>query len=190
MARLAMDRSTAKALRARYWSEHGTTLAGLMAHHGIDPWDFLHDVHDIDMSGLRPAPDLAAQISTLPGRAIVYTNGDAFYARRVLAALGLSDVFEGIYGIEHADWRPKPDHAAFEKVFMQDGLDPATSAMFEDDPRNLAVPHAMGLRTVFVAPDAVEADHIHHHTDDLSGFLSQVLATAFPDAAPRPTFRP
>jgi putative hydrolase of the HAD superfamily len=44
--------------------------------------------------------------------------------------------------------------------------------MFEDDPRNLAVPHAMGLRTVHVAPDPEPAAFIHHHTDDLSTFLS------------------
>jgi putative hydrolase of the HAD superfamily len=47
--------------------------------------------------------------------------------------------------------------------------------MFEDDPRNLAAPHAMGMRTVHVAPDALVADHIHHHTDDLTGFLSKLL---------------
>ncbi|MBT25883.1 MAG: HAD family hydrolase, partial [Rhodobacteraceae bacterium] len=48
------------------------------------------------------------------------------------------------------------------------------AAMFEDDPRNLAVPHAMGMRTVHVAPDPHPADHIHHHTDDLTAFLSRL----------------
>jgi putative hydrolase of the HAD superfamily len=43
--------------------------------------------------------------------------------------------------------------------------------MFEDDARNLAAPHAMGMRTIHVAPEAEPDDHIHHHTDDLSGFL-------------------
>jgi len=47
--------------------------------------------------------------------------------------------------------------------------------MFEDEARNLAVPHALGLRTVHVAPNAEPAAHIHHHTDDLSGFLAQVV---------------
>jgi putative hydrolase of the HAD superfamily len=47
--------------------------------------------------------------------------------------------------------------------------------MFEDEPRNLAAPHAMGMRTVHVAPDQIEADHIHHHTDDLARFLARLV---------------
>ena len=76
--------------------------------------------------------------------------------------------------MEHADYHPKPDHAAFEKVFAKDGLDPTQAAMFEDDPRNLAVPHALGMRTVHVAPVPEPAAHIHHHTDDLTAFLAQL----------------
>ena len=51
---------------------------------------------------------------------------------------------------------------------------PARAAMFEDDPRNLAAPHAMGMRTVYVAPEPLAADHIHHHTDDLADFLARL----------------
>jgi putative hydrolase of the HAD superfamily len=47
--------------------------------------------------------------------------------------------------------------------------------MFEDDTRNLAAPHAMGMRTVHVAPHAAHHDHIHHHTDNLAAFLSQLV---------------
>jgi putative hydrolase of the HAD superfamily len=31
------DRAEADRLRHLYWREHGTTLAGLMHHHGVDP---------------------------------------------------------------------------------------------------------------------------------------------------------
>jgi putative hydrolase of the HAD superfamily len=68
---------------------------------------------------------------------------------------------------------------AFETVFSADGLDPLAAAMFEDDPRNLAAPHAMGLQTVHVAPEPAPAEYIHHHTDDLAGFLAEVIAGAF-----------
>jgi putative hydrolase of the HAD superfamily len=44
--------------------------------------------------------------------------------------------------------------------------------MFEDDARNLVVPHDLGMRTVHVAPQAQPAAHVHHHTADLSGFLA------------------
>ena len=176
MEALGVDEAEADHLRAKYWREHGTTLAGVMREHDVDPGPYLEDVHDISMDRLEPDPVLAARIKALPGRRIVYTNGCAPYAERVLAARGLSGLFDAIYGVEHADFHPKPDRAAFERVFDRDGLTPATAAMFEDDPRNLAVPHAMGMRTVHVAPARLDAAHIQYHTDDLSGFLDQLTA--------------
>ena len=47
--------------------------------------------------------------------------------------------------------------------------------MFEDDPRNLAVPHALGMKTVHVADTPAPAPHIHHHTNDLSAFLTHLI---------------
>jgi putative hydrolase of the HAD superfamily len=172
MQALGVDQPEADRLRRHYWETHGTTLAGLMREHGIDPAPYLTDVHDIRLDALQPDAALAAAIARLPGRRIVYTNGSAPYAERVLAARGLAGVFDAIYGVEHAGFHPKPDRAAFEAVFARDALDPARAAMFEDDPRNLAVPHAMGMATILVAPQPAPAPHIHHHTDDLAGFLA------------------
>lgn len=171
MEAVGVDHAEADRLRHDYWRRYGTTLAGLMQEHGVDPGPYLTHVHDIDFGVLSPDPDLAACIADLPGRRIVYTNGSAPYARRVIAARGLEGLFDAVYGVEHAGFRPKPERAAFETVFAADGLDPARAAMFEDDPRNLAAPHEMGMRTVHVAPDPAPADHIHHHTDDLAAFL-------------------
>lgn len=174
MDALGVDRAEADRLRQKYWHEHGTTLAGLMREHGVDPGPYLHDVHDISFDALEPDPDLANHITNLPGRKIVYTNGSAPYAEQVLFARGLSGLFDAVYGVEHADFHPKPDRAAFDAVFARDGVKPDVAAMFEDDPRNLAVPHDLGMKTVHVAPDPEPADHIHHHTDDLTEFLRQL----------------
>ena len=174
MTALNVARPEADRLRQHYWNHYGTTLAGLMREHAIDPIGYLHEVHDIDFSVLPPDPELAVEIGNLPGRRIVYTNASEPYARRVLEARGLSGLFDAVYGVEHAGFRPKPERAAFETIFAIDGLAPARAAMFEDDPRNLAAPHAMGMRTVYVAPEPLAADHIHHHTDDLTAFLSQL----------------
>jgi len=174
MNALGVDKAEADRLRVHYWRTHGTTLAGLMREHDLDPDPYLVDVHDISFDALQPDADLHARIRALPGRRIVYTNGSAPYAEQVLAARGLSGLFDAIYGVEHAGYRPKPELSAFEQVFTSDGLDPSVGAMFEDEPRNLAAPHAMGMKTVHVAPDPVEEPHIHHHTDDLSHFLSRL----------------
>ncbi|MFP7673731.1 pyrimidine 5'-nucleotidase [Marivita sp. S0852] len=174
MDTVGVDRDQANALRVKYWQTYGTTLAGLMREHDVDPAPYLYDVHDIDFSVLPKDPDLAGYITQLPGRKIVYTNGSAPYAENVLKARGLDGIFDAIYGVEHADFHPKPERSAFEKVFGKDGVNTSAAAMFEDDPRNLAAPHDMGMRTVHVADDAIDAPHIHHHTDNLTEFLARL----------------
>ncbi len=178
METLRVERAEADRLRHHYWQLYGTTLAGLMSEHGVDPVPYLTSVHDISLAHLEQDLLLANAISALPGRRIVYTNGSRPYAERVIEARGLSGLFDAVYGVEHAGFRPKPERAAFEAIFAADGIDPTAAAMFEDDPRNLAAPHAMGMRTIHVAPLPVPAAHIHHHTDDLAGFLARLLPSA------------
>lgn len=172
MRELGVGQTEANRLRQHYWDKYGTTLAGLMREHNADPAPYLTDVHDIDFTLLPPDPALAQAIANLPGRRIVYTNACVPYAEKVLAARGLDNLFHAIYGIENADFLPKPERAAFEKIFAADALDPMTAAMFEDDPRNLMAPHAMGMRTIHVAPKPLKSRHIHHHTADLASFLA------------------
>ncbi|MES2432568.1 MAG: pyrimidine 5'-nucleotidase [Pseudomonadota bacterium] len=175
MNALGVGKTEADRLRQHYWDSYGTTLAGLMREHDIDPAPYLADVHDIDFTVLPADPELAARIRALPGRRIVYTNACAPYAHRVLEARGLTGLFDAVYGVEHAGFRPKPERAAFESIFAQDGIDPSTAAMFEDDPRNLMAPHQMGMKTVYVAPKTMKALHIQHHTDDLASFLTTLV---------------
>ncbi len=112
-------------LRAQYWRDYGTTLAGLMDGTASTLAPYLHEVHEISLEHLDPDPDLADRIRALPGRRIVYTNGSKPYAERVLAARGLSGAFDAVYGVEHAGFRPKPERAAFETIFAADGTEAA-----------------------------------------------------------------
>ncbi|MBK4214599.1 pyrimidine 5'-nucleotidase [Paracoccus caeni] len=193
MRLLEVDAKAADRLRRDYWSRHGTTLAGLMAEHGIDPIEFLDEVHDIDFTPILPAPELAAAIAALPGRKIIHTNADAAYAVKVLRARGMglvddrvpAPLFEAIYGIGETEYCPKPQRAAFETVISCAGLDPEKAAFFEDDPRNLRVPHEMGMRTVLVGPGrdgpeplgASAPGYVDHHVHDLTGFLLEIYAS-------------
>ena len=99
MKALNVSRQEANHLRQHYWDSYGTTLAGLMREHNIDPGPYLTDVHDIDFSVLPPDPELAARIKALPGRRIVYTNACEPYAQKVLEARGLTGLFDAIYGV-------------------------------------------------------------------------------------------
>ncbi|MBY4895266.1 pyrimidine 5'-nucleotidase [Rhodobacteraceae bacterium N5(2021)] len=171
---LGVSQAEADALRHHYYTVHGTTLAGLMAHHDIDPAPYLVAVHDIDFTVLSPDPQLAAAIAALPGRKIIYTNGTAPYAETVAEARGLGGLFDAIYGVEHADYHPKPSALAFDTVFAKDALTPNRAAMFEDEARNLRVPHALGLTTIHVSPTPAQDDFIHHGTQDLTQFLQRL----------------
>jgi putative hydrolase of the HAD superfamily len=170
MQALRLGHAEANHLRDHYWKTHGTTLAGLMREHGMEPGPYLTHVHDISLDHLEPDPVLAARIKALPGRKFIYTNGPKDHAERVAAARGLSDVFDGLFGIGEAGFRPKPERAAFETIFAQAGVAADQAAMFEDDAKNLLAPHEMGMRTVLVHRPG-EGAHIHHKTDDLTAFL-------------------
>lgn len=181
---LGVTADQAARLRDDYWRNHGTTLAGLMTEHSIDPGPYLAEVHDIDMSHLRPDPALADAIRALPGRKIIHTNADSAYAGRVLDRRGLN-LFDAVWGVEEVNYHPKPDARAYEAVIRAEGIDPTIAAFFEDDPRNLIVPHELGMRTVMVGqgrdgPDELPADHapgphVQFRTNDLAAFLRGLL---------------
>ena len=163
----------AHALQKRYLREHGTTLAGLMAHHGIDPYAFLDEVHDISLDSVSPDPALYAALARLPGRRLVFTNAAASHAQRVLDKLEMADLFEHVFHLEAAELTPKPQARAYEILIAAHGVTPRTSAFFEDMERNLEPAAGYGMATVLVGPHAAAstASFVHFRTDDLAAFL-------------------
>lgn len=168
-----LPRDQARALQKRYLHEHGTTLAGMMAHHGMAPEPFLTEVHDVSMDSLHPIPGLIEGIGRLPGRRLVFTNGDARHAARVLAHLGLEHLFEDVFHIAAADYIPKPRPEAFARMTRRHGVEPVRAAFFEDSERNLEPAADLGMTTVLVGPHALAstAPFVQHRTDDLAAFL-------------------
>ena len=62
----------ARHLQKRYYRQFGTTLAGLMKIHKMEPAAFLEYVHDIDLTPVPEHPELAAAIEALPGRKLIF----------------------------------------------------------------------------------------------------------------------
>ena len=178
MRSLNVGRQEADQIRSEYWAKFGTTLAGLMDIHDVDPTPYLTEVHDIDFSVLPYEPKLGETISELQGRKIIYTNGTADYAAQVAEARGILGAFDAIYGVENANFRPKPERQAFDAIVELDGFDPQRAAMFEDDVRNLSAPKSMGMTTVLVAPQHDPKHFVDIHTDDLHGFLVELPGSA------------
>jgi putative hydrolase of the HAD superfamily len=168
------SREGALALQMRYLHEHGATLAGLMAKHGVDPEAFLDEVHDVSLDVLAPDDELRDALARLPGRRLVFTNGDAAHAGRVLDRLAITDQFEAIFHIAAADYLPKPHPVTFRRMMDAHAVDPAKTAYFEDSVRNLAPAAELGMTTILVGPHAgvAEAPFVTHRTRRLAPFLA------------------
>ena len=184
----------ARRLQKHYYRTFGTTLAGLMKQHGVKPSDFLDYVHDIDLSPIQPAPDLAEAAKTLPGKRYIFTNGSRWHAERVAEKLGVLHCFDDIFDIASSDYIPKPTRHAFDRFCATHGIAPDRSAMFEDLPHNLEPAHAMGMITVLVhssyadhpaqrtvGPNRPLPPYVHHLTDDLAAFLNALGPVVTPD---------
>ncbi|MFN4222354.1 MAG: pyrimidine 5'-nucleotidase [Novosphingobium meiothermophilum] len=178
---LGCDATEARRVQKLYFHDHGTTLSGLMHYHATDPHTFLDFVHDIDFSPLAEAPRLADRLAALPGRKLVFTNGDDAYAARVLSALGLSGSFDGIWDIHAMAYRPKPEMAAYTGLVEAFGLNPQRCVFIEDMARNLAPAKALGMQTVWLdlatdwgdrAKDDAAIDAV---TDDIVKWLDHAL---------------
>ncbi len=179
---LGLGREEARAVQKRYFHEHGTTLRGLMLSHNVDPHDFLAYVHDIDMSVLETDMRLAAALDRLPGRKIVFTNGDLPYAERVLAAIGVLDRFEAIHDIHAMAYHPKPDARAYQGICDCHGLDPARAFFADDMAHNLMPAHALGMVTGWINNGSERGDHGHspdfidHEIADLTDWLEDLTS--------------
>ena len=171
---LDINRVAADKMRAAYWEKYGTSLAGLMRNYKVDPDDFLKVVHDIDFSVLSKDINLLDALNKLPGRKLVYTNGTVPYALEVLKYRGLLDAFDEIYGIEDADYVPKPFSKAFEIIFSKASIVHNRSVMFEDEVRNLEVPFKLGLKTILVSDIQSNKEYVTHSVKNLSDFLRQI----------------
>lgn len=179
--RLAIDREQARALQKGYYHSHGTTLRGLMDHHGIDPDRFIEFVHEIDVSVVPAWPALDAALGRLPGRKIVFTNGSVRHAENVMARLGVTRHFEAVFDIAAANYVPKPAEEAYRLIVERFSLAPRRTLMLDDAARNLKPAAAMGMTTVWVRTDSAhgregaDGDHVHHIADDVAAWLENAI---------------
>lgn len=178
---LACDPVEARRVQKSYFHEHGTTLAGLMAAHGVDPHDFLDYVHDIDLARLSADPTLVAAMDRLPGRKFVFTNGDEAYAGRVLERIGLANAFDGMHDIHAMDYVPKPDPRSYAALLERHAIDPKTALFVEDMARNLEPAKALGMTTVWVDNGSERGGHgadpafIDYRIADIGEWLTEIL---------------
>lgn len=156
---LGCDAQEAKRVQKAHFHAHGTTLAGLMKEHDVDPHHFLADVHDIPLDRVKSDERLARLLPRLPGRRFVFTNGDAPYAQRVLEAIGLAGHFDELHDIHASELRPKPDPHGYRILCDRFCIDPERALLADDMVQNLEPAKQLGMTTVWVDNGSERGDH-------------------------------
>ena len=107
----------AERLKLEYYQQYGTTMRGLILHHGIDPEDYLAFVHDVPLEGyIQPNPDLNTMLTGIPLRKAVFTNADREHAIRVLDLLGVRHHFERIVDVRDFGFNSKPHLSPYQAI--------------------------------------------------------------------------
>lgn len=167
---------SAEEKRKGFYQRYGTTLAGMMAEHTIDPDRYLNSIHDIDISTIPACPVTRLGLERLPGRKLVFTNSARQHAERVLAHLGIGHAFEDIFDIRAANYVSKPAEAPYRQLIAAYGFDPARACMFEDTAKNLVPARALGMTTVWISDGKTPADGaspsaVNHRFDSLAQWM-------------------
>ncbi|MFP4128524.1 MAG: pyrimidine 5'-nucleotidase [Desulfonatronovibrio sp.] len=149
--RVGIPEPEVDALRRHYWKIHGVTLNGLILHHEVDPEDFLEFVHDVDLDGiLKPDRKLRIALKNLDARKVIFTNGSIRHAENVLSALGIEDLFEEIFDVRIASFKPKPFPEPYLKVLEAINVSGHECVMIDDILENLRTAKDLGMSTVLI----------------------------------------
>ena len=147
---LNISESEAFRIQKIYYKEFGTTLSGLMKNHNIDPDHFLEYVHKVNLDKLTESRDLKNFISQLPGKKIIYTNGDSRHAENVLNKLNIKNLFDDIFDIRKSNLIPKPNKESLERLIKFYSLNPHETVYFEDIEINLKNAYDLGITTFLI----------------------------------------
>jgi pyrimidine 5'-nucleotidase len=162
-------------IREKYFREYGTTLRGLQAKHSVDMDDYLAFVHDVPLDHyLHPDPAVHAAIAGIPARKFILTNADTNHARRVLDAVGLQGLFDGIIDVHSMAPFCKPMPEAFEMALKAAGNPVRTSCVLLDDQMRITrAARNMDMYTILVGKDTPgdDADAALRYLTDLPGLL-------------------
>ncbi|MGE0556672.1 MAG: pyrimidine 5'-nucleotidase [Burkholderiales bacterium] len=177
---LRLDEAAAGELRRHYWQRYGATLLGLIRHHGTDPDHFLQHTHqfpDLERMVVRE-PGLRHALHRLPGRKFVLSNAPVHYAREVLRVLGVADLFDAVFSIERARYRPKPDVHGFLRLCRTHHLRPRRCIMVEDTLENLRTAKRLGMKTVWISRAERKPGYVDLLVGGING-LSRGAATLY-----------
>lgn len=174
--RMQLQPDQAVSIREKYFREYGTTLRGLQANHNVDMDEYLAFVHDVPINRfLHANPELRTVIQGMPVRKFIFTNADANHVRRVLEAVGLQGLFDGIIDVHVIAPFCKPMPEAFELALRAAGSpDPRSCVLLDDQRRITRAARRLGMHTILVGETVAgeDADSALGNLTGLPGLLA------------------
>jgi putative hydrolase of the HAD superfamily len=152
MEQIGIPAQDVRRLRGRYLREYGTTLNGLRMRYGVDPQEYLAFVHDLPLQDFLHRDDaLRGKLTALPQPKWIFSNADRPHIERVLTALGMDGIFDGIIDIYATGFACKPFERAYTLAMqLANVTHPETCLLADDQPRNLEPAVKLGMTAVLV----------------------------------------
>lgn len=160
--RFDLGEAGANAMRRGFGQRYGTTLNGLVRHHGTDPREFLAATHRFPELADMVVHEAAVRhaLARLPGRKLIFSNAPRRYVTDVIRALGVARFFDAVYTIESARYRGKPALAGFRVLLRRHDLDPRRCALVDDMLENLRTAKRLGMATVWVSREKKRVPYV------------------------------
>ncbi|KAI9595852.1 pyrimidine 5'-nucleotidase [Syncephalis fuscata] len=165
-AGISEDRERTRELCKRYYTDYGLSIRGLLLHHNVDPVNYDEEVDGgLPIEELiKPDSELRDMLQQLKTRKWAFTNAGLPHAKRVLAALGIGDQFEGITYCDYAepDFPCKPEARAYTRAMQEANINTPHACYFVDDTaNNIETARTLGWTAIHITtePDRSTAGH-------------------------------
>ena len=155
--KLNISQQKAYLIQKKFYKKYGTTLSGLMINYNVKPKEFLDYVHDVDLTKLKKCNKLFLKIKNLPGKKIIYTNGDS--------NLGINSLIHYIHDIKNSNYVPKPSIEPLIKYLKKKKIEAKSCVYFEDLEKNLERAHKYGITTVHITNQNFKMNSIKPFVD-------------------------
>jgi len=148
--------------RTFYYKEYGLTLKGLQVHYKVEANHYLDYVHGgLELSKLlKPDPELRTMLKKMRKdiKKWIFSNADLPHCNRVMKALDIDDMFDGVLDylqmVEHC----KPNPKSYELAILSAGATDYSGCVFLDDTlENLICAKEKGMVTVLVGSNATHS---------------------------------
>ncbi|MFH2013182.1 MAG: pyrimidine 5'-nucleotidase [Pseudomonadota bacterium] len=173
---LGIDYDLVENLRLKYMDQYGTTLGGLIIHHGVNPDEYLHYVHDISLEDLLSTDfELCKLLEDILLEKVIFTNGSFNHAIKVLKILGIDRYFSRIFDIKFMSYLAKPNLWSYKKLLDTLDVKGKDCLMVEDLARNLLPAKKLGMTTILVGEEeSVDVDFIIDNILSMNEVFSEI----------------